>query len=82
MYVKEYSQSCRYPHKQKLSHSGVCKSKAEQMPPKAAFMNGDHVLCFYFTPKVYASGSCAALLEQCILALILFHSQPSPGAVY
>lgn len=52
------------------------------MPPKAAFMNGDHVLCFYFTPKVYASGSCAALLEQCILALILFHSQPSPGAVY
>lgn len=36
-----------YSHEQKLLHSNVCRPKAEQMPPKAALMNGDHVLLFY-----------------------------------
>lgn len=40
------------------------------------------IMWFYFTPKVYASGSCVALLEQCIFALIWFHSQLGPGFMY
>lgn len=40
------------------------------------------IMWFYFTPKVYASGSYVALLERCIFALIWFHSQLGPGVMY
>ena len=40
------------------------------------------IMCFYFTPKVDASGSYVAFLERCVFVLIWFHSLLGPGAVY